>query len=505
MAAPSSCSTPRRDSYQRRRPDETRLYQLIEEHWPTFLERAEQAGGLPDFIVEEFEAYLRCGMLEHGIAHFACRQCGESLVVAFSCKRRGFCPSCLGRRMSDVAAHLVGEVFPEVGVRQWVCSLPWRLRYAMGYDRQLCADVLDAFIVSLRRSLRLRAKAKLGLCSVEDALFGAVTFIQRGDSSLRLNVHFHCLVLDGVYVRDERGVLCFHELGAPTHEEITDVARWTHERLARVLASHGRSLDELADDDAAADVLVQEQPVLASCYGASAADQQLLGDAPGQQTRKLAHAVREVAQPKLGDALAEVGGVNVHAGAAVPSRDRQRLERLCRYVARPPLAQERLEFTADGRCRYNFRHAWKNGVHAVLLDPLDLIARLCALIPPPRFHTLRYHGVLAAHANARAEVVPGHRLESAEPTQIPLSFTEPTALEGITKQGARHPWAWLLQRVFAVDIMTCPRCRGAMRLVKIANKPDEIARVLADLGLGARPPPRPRPPPTGQLELDFAA
>ena len=71
--------------------------------------------------------------------------------------------------MSDVAAHLVDEVFPEVPVRQWVCSLPWQLRYAMGYDRALCADVLDAFIVSLRRSLRLRAKTQLGLRSVEDA------------------------------------------------------------------------------------------------------------------------------------------------------------------------------------------------------------------------------------------------------------------------------------------------------------------------------------------------
>ncbi|KIG14059.1 Transposon-like protein [Enhygromyxa salina] len=52
--------------------------------------------------------------------------------MAFSCKKRGFCPSCAGRRMADVAAHLVDEVFPEVPVRQWVCSLPWRLRYAMG-------------------------------------------------------------------------------------------------------------------------------------------------------------------------------------------------------------------------------------------------------------------------------------------------------------------------------------------------------------------------------------
>jgi hypothetical protein len=98
------------------------------------------------------------------------------------------------------------------------------------------------------------------------------------------------------------------------------------------------------------------------------------------------------------------------------------------------------------------------------------------------------------------------QLVATEPTQIRLSFDgEATELEVLAKQPARHPWAWLLQRVFAVDIMTCPRCRGAMRLVKIANKPDDIARVLADLGLGPRPPPRPRPALAGQLELDFAA
>jgi hypothetical protein len=91
------------------------------------------------------------------------------MIVAFL-QAPGFCPSCLGRRMSDVAAHLVDEVLPwmrlslsqlwQVPIRQWVCSLPWRLRYAMGYDRRLCADVLAVFIAALRRSLRHRAKLK---------------------------------------------------------------------------------------------------------------------------------------------------------------------------------------------------------------------------------------------------------------------------------------------------------------------------------------------------------
>jgi hypothetical protein len=115
-------------------------------------------------------------------------------------------------------------------------------------------------------------------------------------------------VLDGVYVTDDEGVLRFHELGAPTNEEITEVAKWTHERLGRVLERHGRSLDEDAPDDEAADLLAREQPVLASCYGASTADRQLLGDAPGQQTRKLAHAVREVAV-MLAPSLRSLNGV----------------------------------------------------------------------------------------------------------------------------------------------------------------------------------------------------
>ena len=135
-ATATSCSaTSRSDGYERRRPEQTLLYQLIEEHWPHFLERAEEHGGLPGFVVREFDEYLRCGILEHGLVHLACRRCGHEIVVGFSCKRRGFCPSCQGRRMSDVAAHLVEAVLPEVPLRQWVCSLPWRLRYAMGYDR----------------------------------------------------------------------------------------------------------------------------------------------------------------------------------------------------------------------------------------------------------------------------------------------------------------------------------------------------------------------------------
>ena len=171
--------------------------------------------------------------------------------------------------------------------------------------------------------------------------------------------------------------------------------------------------------------------------------------------------------------------------------------------------------TSIGPCRAaSFTHARTNGTYAVLLEPLDLVARLVALIPPPRFHMLRYHGVLAAHAKARAEVVPGRATSTpCEPVQLGLGFGAATASEPTSEplptpeRASRHPWAWLLARVFAVDVTVCPRCAGPMRLVTIATTREEIAKALDHAGLGPRPPPRSRSRPTmlGQLEIDFGA
>jgi len=83
----------RSEGYFRRRPEETVLYQCIEAHWPEFRERAEEAGGLPKFVVREFDEYLRCGRLEYGCLRLGCSHCGFERLVAWSCKRRGFCPS----------------------------------------------------------------------------------------------------------------------------------------------------------------------------------------------------------------------------------------------------------------------------------------------------------------------------------------------------------------------------------------------------------------------------
>jgi ribosomal protein S27E len=116
--------------YSRHRPESTLLYQIVAGHYARFIETLGAAGrSLPRHVQREFEDYLKCGRLEHGFLRVRCDACHAERFVAFSCKRRGFCPSCGTRRMIDSAALLVEEVLPEVPVRQWVLSVPFALRY----------------------------------------------------------------------------------------------------------------------------------------------------------------------------------------------------------------------------------------------------------------------------------------------------------------------------------------------------------------------------------------
>jgi ribosomal protein S27E len=102
--------------YERHRPEQTLLYQLIAAHYPALVEQlAQQGKSLPAHVHREFEAYLKCGRLEHGFLRVRCDKCHFERLVAFSCKKRGFCPSCGARRMAETAALLADEVFPVSG------------------------------------------------------------------------------------------------------------------------------------------------------------------------------------------------------------------------------------------------------------------------------------------------------------------------------------------------------------------------------------------------------
>jgi hypothetical protein len=175
------------------------------------------------------------------------------------------------------------------------------------------------------------------------------------------------------------------------------------------------------------------------------------------------------------EGAARAGGFSLHAGVAIAASEREKLERLCRYVSRPPVAEERLALTPTGHVRYTLKTPYRDGTTHIVLEPLDFIARLAALVPPPRIHLTRYHGVFAPHSQLRAAVTPAHRGVGAaqQPVADPVQPPPP-----------RHvamSWARRLKRVFGIEIDTCQRCGGNLRIIASIEQPEVIAKILAHL------------------------
>ena len=289
----------------------------------------------------------------------------------------------------------------------------------------------------------------------------------------------------------------FHALLAPTQAELDDVAVRTALRVEKVLARHGRSLDGARTREP--DAPTTEQLALFALCEAAAAGHGLLGDRAGKPLLRIVDPTRA----RTGERVAESQGINVHAEVAVPAHDRARLERLCRYLCRPPIAQDRLEEMEGGKLSYLLKKPWRDGTTALVLEPLNLIARVCALIPPPRFHMVRYHGVLSSHAKVRAKVVPKRNdAHTLQPLQLKL-FERETDATVVAPEPRRRPWASLLRHVFQIDVRTCVRCGGVTRWLEAATTPEAVRRLLAKHGLAARPPPAPRAV-QGQLRLAFS-
>ncbi len=187
--------------YQPRDPSATVLYQVIAGHLETFLATLAAdptAKGLPEYVIEELYAYLQCGVLAHGFVRLGCDTCPHQMLLAFSCKKRGFCPSCAGRRMAQMAAHLVEEVIPWVPTRQWVVSVPIPLRYWTAPSRELTARAHTI----IRRTIGQYYVNKAVQQGATRAAIqpGSVTFLQRFGGSINVNLHYHVVFLEGVCV-----------------------------------------------------------------------------------------------------------------------------------------------------------------------------------------------------------------------------------------------------------------------------------------------------------------
>jgi hypothetical protein len=210
-----------------------------------------------------------------------------------------------------------------------------------------------------------------------------------------------------------------------------------------------------------------------------------MGTPPGRPVRRIGSLgyIGEDPQP-TGSLSAIIGGYSMHADTFVHQNDRAGLERMCRYLLRPPVAEDRLEVRSSPQGAdsvvYKFKSPWSDGTKAILLTGVEFIEKIVSIIPPPRVHGTRFFGVLAPHSAQRKLVVPK-----------PEPLKAQAATHGAVKPApTRHPrlgWAQLLSRVFGVDATKCD-CGGKLTVLAAIMNEDQIRRILDHLGLPSQVP-----------------
>ena len=274
----------------------------------------------------------------------------------------------------------------------------------------------------------------------------------------------------------------------PSGEEIRALLGKLADRIIRHLQRKGYLKEDETASGEGDDPLQSQSPLFASCVAASIQHKTALGDRAGERVRKLG--VHPLESQVTGHSSASDRGFSLHAGVVVRAQERDKLERLIRYVARPSLALERLEKTSDGNLIYRLKKAYSDGTTHVKFSAMELIEKLVALIPRPRMHLVRYHGILAPNARLRSRIVPKVKTETT---------TTDAEKREVTPQ--RIAWAKLLKRVFDIDISKCGMCQGQVKVIAAVQDSHVMAKILEHLKMPVKPPfiAPARAPPQGSL------
>jgi hypothetical protein len=319
-----------------------------------------------------------------------------------------------------------------------------------------------------------------------------VTALQRAGGALNTHVHFHTLVLDGVFTEAPGGALAFHAAPGPSDAEVAAALATIRQRVQRLLVRRG--LEPGDDATGPADRLVDESPVLAGIVGASVQGRVALGLRAGARVRRLGDARDPATVTSRGPRQAHLDGFDLHANVWVSAHDRAGVERLCRYVLRPPFAQERLRLRGDGRIALELKMAWRDGTRELVFEPLEFLERLAAMTPRPETNLLICHGLLAPRARWRERVVAYGRVAPGPTALAPPLAAGPDGTGVKTASPRTWTWAALMHRAFAMDVLACAHCGGRLRLIATLHDPAVIRTILAHLALahsGQSPGPAP--------------
>jgi len=267
---------------------------------------------------------------------------------------------------------------------------------------------------------------------------------------------------------------------APTVKEIEEVLTKIINKLTKYLERQKIIIRD--DDDGGFQNPIPDEDTLSKLQATSATYRFATGKSKGKKAMVL-KSVTDNDHTATKGLVAKNSGFSLHAGVATKAHERDRLEKVCRYIARPAVSEERLSTNDQGDVICKFKKPWDDGTTAMKLTPMELIERLVALVPRPRVHLTRYHGVLGPHYKHRKQIVP-------KPPELKVTGQEPEIIDPkiIEQKRKNIPWARLLARVFGIDVETCSKCGGRMKIIAAIEDPKVIRKILDHMGLDTKPP-----------------
>jgi len=272
---------------------------------------------------------------------------------------------------------------------------------------------------------------------------GGISFIHRFGSSLNAHPHFHCIIIEGVFVKDSDSQITFHKISSITEKDIQAVQERVRQRVLKNFKRSG----------------------LLEVY-----------DVENMKTWNGG------------------GGFSVNGTARIHENDREGLERLIRYCARPPFSLERIIKQSDGSIIYQLNKPLANGQTLIRLTSLELIEKLAALVPPRRIHRHRYYGVLAPNSPFRASVTAMADQSLAQgaieiqPTGNKDEPVEQAQEENPKRPPNRYLWAMLLARIYNLFPLLCPECGAEMQVIAVIQDQSVINKILKSVGEDIDPP-----------------
>jgi len=424
--------------YQPRRSQDTDYYHCVEDYFETFMQEyddrfSRQYGFWWPYIEKVIYRYLDCGDLRHGFAHVKCKDCGHEYLLAFSCKRRHFCPSCHQKRVVEFGEWLCMDVLKKVPHCHFIFSIPKILRRYFLYDRKLLAGLSRCAWESLKVFIQEAVPEK-------EHIPGAVIAMQTFGDFLGFNPHCHILLTDGCFY----GTRGMFRVAPPL--ELKKLETIFRHQVFKMLLKKGKITEEM---------------------------------------------IRMLSAWKH-------SGFNIFCGNHIAPKDETSMENLARYIIRASFSQERMRYLEqEGTVVYTAKacpgHRSGDGRASKNFPALEWLAAMCSHIPNRGEQMVRYYGYYS-------NVSRGKRKEAGTDDAIPCILEPvgddaiPCILEPVGNVKAlRKSWARLIQKIYEVDPLVCPKCQGVMRIISFIEDRQVIRDILTHLGLWlvrSRPPPK---------------